>query len=68
MAEEIRPVADSPMDPEAKDVVATPEGDNEILPDEPLQPSADLAADGLIEQGGGKAKGTAVADYKKDHD
>ena len=29
------------------DVIATPEGDNELLPDEPLQPSADAAVSGL---------------------
>jgi hypothetical protein len=30
-----------------EDVIATPEGDNEILPDEPLEPSADDAVEGL---------------------
>jgi hypothetical protein len=29
------------------DVIATPEGDNEIPPDQPLQPAADAALDGL---------------------
>jgi hypothetical protein len=30
-----------------EDVIATPEGDHEILPDEPLEPSSDAAVDGL---------------------
>jgi hypothetical protein len=43
------------------DVIATPEGDNEILPDEPLEPSADAATEGLeTPLGGGDLP------YKKD--
>jgi hypothetical protein len=34
------------------DVIATPEGDNEILPDEPLEPSSDAAVDGLTTPAG----------------
>jgi hypothetical protein len=37
------PMANDPTE----DVIATPEGDNEILPDEPLEPSSDAAVDGL---------------------
>jgi hypothetical protein len=33
--------------PTPGDVIATPEGDNELLPDEPLQPSSDAAVNGL---------------------
>jgi hypothetical protein len=36
------------------DVIATPEGDNEILPDEPLEPSADAAVEGLETPPGSK--------------
>ena len=47
MGTEIRPVPDDLEDDDASDVVATPEGDNEILPDEPLEPAADAAVSGL---------------------
>ncbi len=47
MATEIEPVPDDPEDEGGTDVVATPEGDNEILPDEPLKPAADAAMSGL---------------------
>ena len=40
MADQIRPVADSPMDAEP-DTVGTPEGDNEYRPDQPLTPAPD---------------------------
>ena len=46
MATEIRPVPDGVAD-DASDVVATPEGDNEILSDEPLEPASDAAVSGL---------------------
>ena len=36
------------------DVVGTPEGDGEILPDEPLQPSSDAALTGLQNPQGSK--------------
>ena len=51
-----------PSDPKQK-VIATPEGDNEILPDEPLQPSADAATDGLE-----TPAGSGDLSYKKDKD
>ena len=60
MATEIKPVADSPMDPEPE-TVGTPEGDNEFGPDEPLKPT-----DGLQEPRGGETGGTDSAEYKKD--
>ncbi len=47
MTTDIRPVPDDPNDDGSSDVIATPEGDNEFLPDEPLQPSADAAMTGL---------------------
>ena len=47
MATEIRPVPDDPKDEPATDRIATPEGDNELAPDQPLTPSADEALDGL---------------------
>jgi hypothetical protein len=43
------------------DVIATPEGDNEILPDEPLQPSVDATTDGLE-----TPAGSGDLPYKKD--
>jgi segregation and condensation protein B len=43
------------------DVVATPEGDNEISPDEPLEPSSDAAVIGLETPLGSKPDG-----YKED--
>ena len=60
MASEIKPKADSPMDAEPS-TVATPEGDNEFAPDEPLKP-----VDGLQTPRGGETDGTATAEYKKD--
>lgn len=44
-------------------VIATPEGDNEMLPDQPLQPSADAALDGLE-----TPLGSDDLSYKKDKD
>ena len=67
MTDWIKPVADSPMD-DAPDSVATPEGDNEIPPDQPLQPAAEIASDGLQTPRGSEVGGTEAADYKKDHD
>jgi hypothetical protein len=49
-------------DPNTK-VIATPEGDNEIPPDQPLQPSADSATDGLE-----TPAGSGDLPYKKDKD
>ena len=46
MATEIRPIPDNADDAKTN-VIATPEGDNEFLPDEPLQPSSDAATSGL---------------------
>ena len=46
MATEIAPVPNDPND-RRPDSVATPEGDNEFAPDQPLQPSSDDALDGL---------------------
>ena len=53
MSTETPPRPDNPDD-EYSDVVATPEGDNEILPDEPLEPAADAAVTGLQEPRGSK--------------
>lgn len=61
MANNIRPIADSPMDNET-DSVATPEGDNELAPDQPLQPSSDIAVDGLQNPRGAEPDD----EYKKD--
>ncbi len=61
MADHIRPVADSPMD-NKPDSVATPEGDNEIPPDEPLQPAAEIAVDGMQNPRGAEPDDQ----YKKD--
>jgi hypothetical protein len=44
MATGIRPVPDDPEDEIETDVVATPEGDNEFLPEEPLEPLGNGAA------------------------
>ena len=41
-----------------------PEGDNEMAPDQPLQPSADIAVEGLRNPRGAEPND----DYKKDHD
>ncbi len=49
-----------PTDPKAA-AIATPEGDNEIPPDQPLQPSADIATDGLE-----TPAGSAPDSYKQD--
>jgi hypothetical protein len=46
MATEILPIPDSPEDHEP-DVVRTPEGDNEIPPDQPLRPTPPGVANGL---------------------
>lgn len=61
MADPIRPIPDTPMDAEP-DSVATPEGDNELLPDEPLQPSSDVAVEGLQNPRGAEPDD----EYKKD--
>ena len=63
MATKIRPVPDSPDDQEPASI-ATPEGDNEIPPDQPLQPSAAIATEGLENPRGAEPDD----DYKKDHD
>jgi hypothetical protein len=59
MADKIRPVADSPMDEEPS-TVATPEGDNEFAPDQPLT-GAKNAVDGLQ-----VPRGSEGDSYKKD--
>ena len=46
-----------------ENVIATPEGDNELLPDQPLQPSTDAATDGLE-----TPRGSEDFPYKKDKD
>ena len=43
------------------DVVGTPEGDNEMLPDEPLKPAADAAVEGLE-----TPAGSGEDSYKRD--
>ena len=61
MATEIRPVPENPDDHEP-DVIATPEGDNEMAPDQPLKPGSDAAVTGLE-----TPRGSEPADeYKKD--
>ena len=51
----------SPSD-NGPDRIATPEGDNEIAPDQPLEPGADRAVSGLEDP-----RGASPADpYKKD--
>ena len=55
MSTETLPRSDHP-DGERTDVVATPEGDNEILPDEPLEPAADEAVAGLQKPRGSKPR------------
>ncbi len=62
MATEIRPVADDPNDDAPSDVIATPEGDNELLPHEPLQPSSDAPASGLE-----TPRGSEPDSYKNDN-
>ncbi len=47
MATEIRPVPDSPNDEPHSNVIATPEGDNEFAPDQPLKPLPDAPTSGL---------------------
>jgi hypothetical protein len=50
------------MTPEpTPEAVGTPEGDNEILPDEPLQPSTDEALTDLQ-----KPPGSKPSDYERD--
>ena len=63
MTMNIRPVPNSPADHEPKSI-ATPEGDNEITPDQPLEPAADIAVAGLRNPRGAEPND----DYKKDHD
>ena len=63
MANPIEPVPDV-VDDNAPASIATPEGDNEEAPDQPLQPAATVAADGLETPRGS----TPADDYKKDHD
>lgn len=62
MAMEIRPISDSPDDREP-DVVGTPEGDNELSPDQPLKPATTDATEGLEVPRGNKPD-----KYKRDHD
>ena len=62
MATDIRPVPDNPADHEP-DAIATPEGDNEIAPDQPLQPAADQATRGLRDP-----RGSEPDAYKQDHE
>jgi hypothetical protein len=57
----IRPTPDSPNDEPHSDVIATPEGDNEMAPDQPLQPSSDAAVSGLE-----TPRGSKPDEYKKD--
>jgi hypothetical protein len=61
MTTEIEPVPDDPEDEVGTDVVATPEGDNEIPPDEPLEPAADAAVSGLE-----TPPGNVADEYKND--
>ena len=61
MTEEIRNVAGRGNDPGASDVVATPEGDNEIPPDQPLRPASDAAVSGLE-----VPRGNDTDEYKND--
>ena len=63
MTMNIRPVPDNPADEEPSSI-ATPEGDNEIAPDQPLEPAADIAVEGLRNPRGAEPND----DYKKDHD
>ena len=63
MADNIRPVVSSPLDNEP-DSIATPEGDNEFAPDQPLQPSSDIAVAGLQNPRGAEPDD----EYKKDKD
>jgi hypothetical protein len=59
MADEIKPIADSPMDEEPS-TVGTPEGDNEFASDQPLT-GAERAVDGLQ-----VPRGSEADSYKKD--
>lgn len=62
MATEIRPVPENPNDEPHSDVIATPEGDNEFAPDQPLVPVTDAATAGLE-----TPRGSEPGDeYKKD--
>ena len=61
MTEQIRTDAGSGNDKGASDVVATPEGDNEILRDQPLRPASDAAVTGLE-----VPLGNATDEYKND--
>ncbi len=61
MTTEIRPVPDHPNDQPGTNVIATPEGDNEMLPDQPLQPSSDAAVSGLE-----TPRGNELDEYKND--
>jgi hypothetical protein len=56
MASEIRPVPDSPQD-EEPETVATPEGDNEYAPDQPLTPVLD---------GSQNPRGSEPDEYRQD--
>jgi hypothetical protein len=47
VATESRPAERDLIDDNVSDVIATPEGDNEMLPDQPLEPTADAAVTGL---------------------
>jgi hypothetical protein len=51
--------------PEDPKIVATPEGDNEFAPDQPLKLSEPLL-DGLQTPPGSESTGTETADYKAD--
>ena len=61
MTTAIQPVGDDAEGENKPDVVSTPEGDNEILPDEPLQPASDAAVTGLQ-----APRGDEADEYKKD--
>lgn len=60
MTKEIRSVPDSRKDQTYSNVIATPEGDNEMAPDQPLQPASDAAVSGLL-----TPRGSASDDEKK---
>ncbi len=55
-------MSDSASDKPHSNVIATPEGDNEFAPDQPLQPSADAAVSGLVTPRGSEPDD----DYKND--
>ena len=46
-----------------KAAIGTPEGDNELRPDQPLEPSADAAVEGLE-----TPRGSKPDVYRRDHD